>query len=32
MPKYLLIMRGTGEWNAAMMAGIDEMTATTRPA
>lgn len=30
MPKYLLIMRGTDESNAAMMAGIDEMMATTR--
>jgi hypothetical protein len=31
MPKYLLIMRGTDESNAAMMANIDEMmTATHR--
>ncbi len=30
MPKYLLIMRGTDESNAAMMADIDEMMATTR--
>ncbi|MFI6921825.1 YciI family protein [Nonomuraea spiralis] len=30
MAKYLLIMRGTDESNAAMMAGIDEMIATTR--
>jgi hypothetical protein len=30
MPKYLLIMRGTDESNAAVMAGIDEMIATTR--
>ena len=30
MPKYLLIMRGTDESNAAMMASIDEMMATTR--
>ena len=30
MPKYLLIMRGTDESNAAMMANIDEMMATTR--
>nr|WP_296068817.1 YciI family protein [uncultured Actinoplanes sp.] len=30
MPKYMLIMRGTDESNAAMMAGIDEMMATTR--
>ena len=29
MPKYLLIMRGTDESNAAMMANIDEMMATT---
>jgi hypothetical protein len=30
MSKYLLIMRGTDESNAAMMADIDEMMATTR--
>ncbi|MEU4623390.1 YciI family protein [Actinoplanes sp. NPDC023801] len=30
MPKYLLIMRGTDESNAAMMADIEEMMATTR--
>jgi hypothetical protein len=30
MPKYLLIMRGTDESNAAMMANIDEMMTTTR--
>lgn len=30
MPKYLLIMRGTDESNAAMMADIHEMIATTR--
>jgi len=30
MPKYMLIMRGTDESNAAMMADIDEMMATTR--
>ncbi|MFF4418069.1 YciI family protein [Streptosporangium sp. NPDC001559] len=30
MPKYLLIMRGTDESNAAMMADIDELMATTR--
>ncbi|GII76264.1 transcription initiation protein [Sphaerisporangium rufum] len=30
MAKYLLIMRGTDESNAAMMADIDEMMATTR--
>jgi hypothetical protein len=30
MPKYLLIMRGTDESNAAMMANIDEMMAATR--
>ncbi len=30
MSKYLLIMRGTDESNAAMMAGIDEMMASTR--
>ncbi|WP_127506623.1 YciI family protein [Actinoplanes solisilvae] len=29
MPKYLLIMRGTDESNAAMMADIDAMMATT---
>ncbi|NUO99926.1 MAG: transcription initiation protein [Nonomuraea sp.] len=29
MAKYLLIMRGTDESNAAMMADIDEMMATT---
>lgn len=28
--KYMLIMRGTDESNAAMMADIDEMMATTR--
>ncbi|MFC1412007.1 YciI family protein [Streptacidiphilus sp. N1-12] len=30
MPKYMLIMRGTDETNAAMMASIDELMATTR--
>ena len=30
MPKYLLIMRGTDESNAAMMADIDEMMDRTR--
>ncbi|BFU44039.1 YciI family protein [Krasilnikovia sp. MM14-A1004] len=30
MPKYLLIMRGTDESNAAMMADIDEMMTRTR--
>ena len=30
MPKYMLIMRGTDESNAAMMANIGEMMATTR--
>jgi hypothetical protein len=30
MSKYLLIMRGTDESNAAMMANIDEMMVTTR--
>lgn len=30
MQKYLLIMRGTDESNAAMMADIDHMMATTR--
>ncbi|TCC54415.1 transcription initiation protein [Kribbella pittospori] len=30
MPKYMLIMRGTDESNAAMMANIDEMMTTTR--
>jgi hypothetical protein len=30
LPKYMLIMRGTDESNAAMMAGIDEMMATSR--
>ncbi|MEV4399906.1 YciI family protein [Nonomuraea sp. NPDC049607] len=30
MAKYLLIMRGTDESNAAMMADIDEMMVTTR--
>ena len=30
MAKYMLIMRGTDETNAAMMANIDEMMATTR--
>jgi hypothetical protein len=29
MPKYMLIMRGTDETNAAMMASIDEAMATT---
>ncbi|MCI4066405.1 YciI family protein [Micromonospora sp. R77] len=29
MPKYLLIMRGTDESNAAMMADIDQMMAAT---
>src|SRR5689334_22441288 len=30
MPQYMLIMRGTDESNAAMMANIDEMMATSR--
>src|SRR5215218_9271521 len=30
MPKYMLIMRGTDESNAAMMANVDEMMAATR--
>ncbi|GLZ01968.1 YciI family protein [Actinoplanes sp. NBRC 103695] len=30
MSKYMLIMRGTDESNAAMMANIDEMMATSR--
>ena len=30
MPKYMLIMRGTDESNAAMMANIEEGIATTR--
>jgi hypothetical protein len=30
MPKYMLIMRGTDESNAAMMASIDEGMAATR--
>ena len=30
MPKYMLIMRGTDESNATMMADIEEMMATTR--
>jgi hypothetical protein len=30
MPKYMLIMRGTDETNAAMMASIDEAMAATR--
>ena len=30
MTKYMLIMRGTDESNAAMMADIDELMATTR--
>lgn len=30
MPKYILIMRGTDESNAAMMANVDEMMAATR--
>jgi hypothetical protein len=30
MSKYMLIMRGTDESNAAMMADIDEMMTTTR--
>jgi hypothetical protein len=30
MPKYLLIMRGTDESNAAMMANVDELMAATR--
>jgi hypothetical protein len=30
MPKYMLIMRGTDETNAAMMAELDEMMLTTR--
>jgi hypothetical protein len=29
MPKYLLIMRGTDESNAAMMANVDELMAAT---
>ena len=29
MPKYLLIMRGTDESNAAMMAGLEELMART---
>ena len=29
MPKYMLIMRGTDESNAAMMAGWEELAATT---
>ena len=30
MPKYMLIMRGTDETNAAIMANVDEMMAATR--
>ena len=30
MPKYMLIMRGTDESNAAMMADIEELMTTTR--
>ncbi|MFI5615063.1 YciI family protein [Amycolatopsis sp. NPDC051903] len=30
MPKYMLIMRGTDESNAAMMANIEELMVTTR--
>ncbi|SHN47195.1 YciI family protein [Cryptosporangium aurantiacum] len=30
MPKYMLIMRGTDESNAALMADIDELMASTR--
>ena len=30
MPQYMLIMRGTDETNAAMMADVDEMMAATR--
>jgi len=30
MPQYMLIMRGTDETNAAMMANIDELMAATR--
>jgi hypothetical protein len=30
MPKYLLIMRGTDESNAALMANIEELMTTTR--
>ena len=30
MPQYMLIMRGTDETNAAMMANINEMMAATR--
>ena len=30
MPKYMLIMRGTDESNAAMMADIEKMMVTTR--
>ncbi|WP_436533100.1 YciI family protein [Actinoplanes sp. HUAS TT8] len=30
MSKYMLIMRGTDESNAAMMANVEEMMATTR--
>ena len=29
MPKYMLIMRGTDESNAALMAGFEELAATT---
>ncbi len=29
MPKYMLIMRGTDESNAAIMAGFEELAATT---
>jgi hypothetical protein len=30
MPQYMLIMRGTDETNAAMMANVEEMMAATR--
>ena len=30
MPQYMLIMRGTDETNAAIMANVDEMMAATR--
>ena len=30
MPQYMLIMRGTDETNAAMMANVDELMAATR--
>ena len=31
MPKYMLIMRGTDESNAALMAGFEELAASTYP-